>query len=48
MNTDFLNDIGTELLDGKRTDIALELTNYCIAESAVIQVKNVLHHLLRA
>jgi hypothetical protein len=42
-----LNDIGTELLNRKRADIADELTNDCIAEPVVIKVENVLDNLTK-
>ena len=42
-----LNDIGAELLNRKRADIANELTNDCIAEPVVIQVENVLDNLTK-
>lgn len=38
-----LDDIGAELLDRERTDVAEELTDNAIAEAVVVQVENVLH-----
>jgi hypothetical protein len=43
--TNLLNNIGAELLNRKRADIADELTNNCIAEPVVIEVENVLDNL---
>ena len=40
-----LNNIGTELLNRKGTNIPDELTNDCIAEPVVIEVENVLDDL---
>lgn len=40
-----LDDIGAELLDRERTDVAEELTDNAIAEAVVVQVENVLHDL---
>jgi hypothetical protein len=40
-----LDNIGAELLNGKRADIANELTNDSIAEPVVIEVENVLDNL---
>lgn len=43
--TNFLDNIRAKLLNRKSTNIALELTNYGITEPAVVEVKDVLHHL---
>ena len=40
-----LDDVGTELLDRQRADIASELADNSIAETVVVQVENVLHNL---
>jgi hypothetical protein len=40
-----LNNIGAELLNRKRTDVANELTNDGIAKPVVIEVENVLDNL---
>lgn len=40
-----LDDVGTELLDRQRADIASELTDDSVAETVVVQIENVLHDL---
>jgi hypothetical protein len=45
-DTHLLNDIGTELLHRESAHVAKELTNDSITEAAVIQVQDVLHHIV--
>lgn len=45
LSTNLLNDVGTELLDGQRADIASKLADDGIAEAIVVQVKDILHDL---
>jgi len=40
-----LNDVGAELLNRKRADVANELTNDCIAEPVVVKIEDVLNNL---
>ena len=42
-----LNNVGAELLDGERTDVADELTDNGITEPIVVEVKNVLDNLTK-
>jgi hypothetical protein len=42
---DLLNDIGAELLNRERADVANELTNDGITEPVVIEVEDILHDL---
>lgn len=44
--TYLFNDVGTELLNRKRANVASELTNNTIAETAVVQVEDILNNLL--
>jgi len=39
------DDVGAELLDGKSTNIARELTDDRVTEAVIIEVQNVLNHL---
>ena len=42
-----LNNVGAELLDGERTDVANELSDNGIAKPIVVEVKNVLDNLTK-
>lgn len=44
-NTNLFNDVGAELLYRERADIANELANDSVAESVIVQVKDVLNNL---
>ena len=44
--TCLFNDIGTEFLHRKCTYVAEELANNSIAEAVVIQIKDILHHIV--
>lgn len=44
--THLLNDVGGELLNRQRADVADELTDDGLAEAVVVKVKDVLHNVV--